>query len=84
MASPTYVLANASFNLTVNKKKALAEAHRILKPGGRLIARELIREGELPDEIAQDPQAWNASLGGVCEQGPNGSPCWRAPVFVEY
>ena len=62
------VLANASFNLTVNKKKALAEAYRILKPGGRLVARELIREGELPGEIAQDPQAWNASLGGVCEQ----------------
>ncbi len=62
------VLANASLNLTVNKKKALAEARRILKPGGRLVARELIREGELPGEIAQDPQAWNASLGGVCEQ----------------
>ncbi len=62
------VLANASFNLTVDKEKALAEAHRILKPGGRLVVRELIREGALPDEIAQDPQAWNASLGGVCEQ----------------
>ena len=62
------VLANASFNLTVDKKKALAEAYRILKPGGRLVVRELIREGALPDEIAQDPQAWNASLGGVCEQ----------------
>ncbi len=62
------VLANASFNLTVDKKKALAEAHRILKPGGRLVARELIREGELPAEIARDPQAWNASLGGVCEE----------------
>ena len=62
------VLANASFNLTVDKARALAEAHRILKPGGRLVVRELIREGELPAEIAQDPQAWNASLGGVCEQ----------------
>ncbi len=62
------VLANASFNLTVDKKSALAEAHRILKPGGRLVARELVREGELPVEIAQDPQAWNASLGGVCEE----------------
>ena len=63
------VLANASLNLTVNKQFALAEAYRILKPGGRLVARELIREGELPVEIAQDPQAWNASLGGVCEEG---------------
>lgn len=62
------VLANASFNLVVEKAKALAEAHRILKLGGRLVARELIREGELPVEIAQDPQAWNASLGGVCEE----------------
>ena len=62
------VLANASFNLTVDKRKALIEARRILKPGGRLIARELIREGELPVEIARDPQAWNASLGGVCEE----------------
>ena len=63
------VLANASLNLTVDKQKALAEAHRILKSGGLLVARELIREGELPVEIARDPQAWNASLGGVCE-GP--------------
>ena len=62
------VLANASLNLTVDKAKALVEAHRILKPGGRLIARELIREGDLPAEIAEDPQAWNASLGGVCEE----------------
>ena len=63
------VLANASLNLTVDKQRALAEAHRILRPGGRLVARELIREGELPAEIARDPQAWNASLGGVCEEG---------------
>ena len=62
------VMANASFNLTVDKAKALAEANRILKPGGRLVARELIREGELPVEVARDPQAWNASLGGVCNQ----------------
>ncbi|MDE0331543.1 MAG: methyltransferase domain-containing protein [Nitrospinae bacterium] len=62
------VLANASFNLTVDKRRALCEAHRILKPGGRLAARELIREGELPVEIARDPQAWNASLGGVVEE----------------
>ncbi len=63
------VLANASFNLVVDKERAIAEAFRILRPGGRLLLRELVRVGALPAEVAQDPQAWNASLGGVCEQG---------------
>jgi SAM-dependent methyltransferase len=62
------VLANGSFNLTVDKETAFSEARRVLRPGGRLIARDLVREGELPAEIAQDPIAWNASLGGVLEQ----------------
>jgi SAM-dependent methyltransferase len=62
------VLANASFNLTVDMGAAFAEAARILRPGGRLVARELIRDGELPPEIAEDPTAWNASLGGVVEE----------------
>ncbi len=59
------VIANASFNLPVDKPAAFAEAARILRPGGRLIACELVREGDLPDDLAQDPVAWNASLGGV-------------------
>ncbi len=63
------VLANGSFNLTADKRAAFAEAARILRPGGQLIARDLVREGPLPVEIAEDPTAWNASLGGVLEEG---------------
>ena len=59
------VIANASFNLAVDKPAAFAEAARILRPGGRLVARELVRDGDLPGDLAQDPAAWNASLGGV-------------------
>lgn len=59
------VMANASFNLTLDKPAAAAEAFRILRPGGRLILRELILEGALPQEISQDPMAGNTSLGGV-------------------
>lgn len=67
------VIANASLNLAVDKAAALAEAARILRPGGRLVAREMVRQGPLPPEIAQDPAAWNASLGGVPEEEE-----WRA------
>ncbi len=63
------VVANASFNLTVDKPAAFGEAARILRPGGRLIARELVRERDLPGDLAQDPVAWNASLGGVPLEG---------------
>ncbi|MEE9257690.1 MAG: methyltransferase domain-containing protein [bacterium] len=62
------VLANASLNLLVDKGKALAEIGRVLRPGGKFVARELLREGALPSEIAEDPTAWNASLGGVIEE----------------
>jgi SAM-dependent methyltransferase len=61
------VVANASFNLAVDQRAAFAEAARILRPGGRLVCRELIREGALPAELGQDPMGWNASLGGVME-----------------
>lgn len=62
------VLANASFNLTLDKRVAFGEAARILRPGGLLVARDLVRNGPLPTEIAENPMAWNASLGGVLEE----------------
>ncbi|MBI3127134.1 MAG: methyltransferase domain-containing protein [Candidatus Tectomicrobia bacterium] len=67
------VIANASLNLTVDKEAALAEAARILRTGGRLVAREMVRAGPLPAEIERDSSAWNASLGGVPEEDE-----WRA------
>jgi SAM-dependent methyltransferase len=66
--SADLVLANASFNLVVDKHTAFSEAARILRPGGRLVARDLVRDGPLPVEIAQNSAAWNTSLGGVLEQ----------------
>jgi len=62
------VLANASFNLALDKLAAFAEAARILRPGGRLVARDLVLDGPLPTEIAQNSAAWNTSLGGVLDQ----------------
>ena len=59
------VVANASFNLTVDKTAAFNEAYRILRPGGFLAVRELVREDELPREILEDPLSDVTSLGGT-------------------
>ncbi|MBT6291413.1 MAG: methyltransferase domain-containing protein [Rhodospirillaceae bacterium] len=66
--SADLVVANASLNLAADKGRALDEIFRILEPGGRLIARDLVRSGPLPAEILTDPQSYNTSLGGVPEE----------------
>lgn len=72
------VLANASINLTVDKRAAFEEIFRILRPGGRLVARDLVLDSPLPVELALDPVAWNASLGGVVSETDLSASAWSA------
>mgnify|MGYP003672867861 CR=1 FL=1 len=51
-----------------DKAAAFAEIARILRPGGRLHASDLVRTGPLPPEILADPMAMASSLGGVVEE----------------
>ncbi|MBT3990381.1 MAG: methyltransferase domain-containing protein [Rhodospirillaceae bacterium] len=62
------VIANASFNLAISKTAAFSEAYRVLKEGGKLVARDLIKTEELPAEVLTDPLSFNTSLGGALEE----------------
>jgi len=62
------IIANASLNLATNKEKALGEAFRVLKHNGRIIMRDVVNVGELPQEVLIDPLSFNTSLGGALNE----------------
>lgn len=53
------VISNGAINLAARKSRVLAEAFRVLRPGGRLCLADLtIVEDDIPPQILTHPSAW--------------------------
>lgn len=53
------VISNGAINLAARKSRVLAEAFRVLKPGGRMCVADLtIVEDDIPPQILTHPSAW--------------------------
>jgi arsenite methyltransferase len=67
-ASVDVVISNGVVNLSPRKVRVLAEAFRILRPGGRLAIVDLVLEHDLPPEIQTHPAAWAGCLSGALSE----------------
>jgi SAM-dependent methyltransferase len=67
-ASIDVVISNGVVNLSPRKVRVLAEAFRVLRPGGRLAIVDLVLEHDLPPEIQTHPAAWAGCLSGALSE----------------
>lgn len=61
------VISNCVINLSADKDRVLREAFRVLKPGGRFAVSDVVVEGELPEAVRADMEAYVGCVAGALE-----------------
>jgi len=56
--SMDWVVSNGIFNLSPEKKEILAEMHRVLKPGGRVLCSEIVLKQDPAPEQRNNEEDW--------------------------
>jgi SAM-dependent methyltransferase len=62
------IISNCVINLSADKDRALAEAFRVLKPGGRFAVSDVVVRGEIPADIRRNVELWVGCLAGALDE----------------
>ena len=67
-ASVDVVISNCVLNLSGDKPKAIREAARVLRPGGRFAISDVIADEDMDDATRADMQKWTGCIAGALTQ----------------
>jgi ubiquinone/menaquinone biosynthesis C-methylase UbiE len=62
------VISNCVINLSADKSKTIAEAARVLRPGGRLAITDVIADPGMDEASKADMAAWTGCIAGALTQ----------------
>jgi len=62
------IISNCVINLSGDKDRVLAEAFRVLKPGGRFAISDVVVRGQVPAGIRKSMELWVGCIAGALEE----------------
>src|SRR5437899_9650736 len=72
------IISNCVINLSGDKDRVLAEAFRVLRPGGRFAVSDVVVRGEVPAAICRSVELWIGCVAGALEEAESRSQPARA------
>jgi arsenite methyltransferase len=67
-ASVDVIISNCVINLSADKTRVLAEAFRVLKPGGRFAVSDVVVRGAVPEPVRKSMELWVGCVAGALEE----------------
>jgi arsenite methyltransferase len=67
-ASVDVIISNCVINLSADKRRVLAEAFRVLKPGGRFAVSDVVVRGAVPAAVRRSMELWVGCVAGALEE----------------
>jgi SAM-dependent methyltransferase len=62
------IISNCVINLSGDKRRVLAEAFRVLKPGGRFAVSDVVVRGAVPANVRRSMELWVGCVAGALEE----------------
>jgi SAM-dependent methyltransferase len=67
-SSVDVIISNCVINLSADKRRVLAEAFRVLKPGGRFAVSDVVVRGDVPPAVRRNMELWIGCVAGALEE----------------